>query len=87
MMTRLLLAAIALYQRTLSVWLGPRCRFHPSCSRYTAICIERFGPAHGSWLGLRRIARCHPFHAGGFDPPPVSERADEVGAVQLKQTP
>jgi len=96
MMTRLLLAAIALYQRTLSVWLGPRCRFHPSCSSYTAACIERFGAAQGSWLGVRRIARCHPFHPGGFDPPPVSDRAasrvrppsrDEVGGVHPKPTP
>lgn len=70
MMTRLLLAAIALYQRTLSRLLGPTCRFHPSCSRYTATCIERFGAARGVWLGARRIASCHPFNAGGFDPPP-----------------
>ena len=81
-MTRLLLAAIALYQRTLSVWLGPRCRFHPSCSSYTATCIERFGAAQGSWLGARRIARCHPFHPGGFDPPPLPLHSrDEVGGV------
>jgi len=71
-LTRLLLAAIALYQRTLSVWLGPRCRFHPSCSSYTATCIERFGAARGGMLGARRIVSCHPWHPGGFDPPPTS---------------
>lgn len=75
MMTRLLLAAIALYQRTLSVWLGPRCRFHPSCSSYTAACIERFGAARGGLLGVLRVARCHPFHPGGFDPPPPAPSA------------
>jgi uncharacterized protein len=69
-MRRLLLALIRLYQWTLSPLLGPVCRFEPSCSRYTATCIERFGALRGSWLGLKRIGRCHPFHAGGFDPPP-----------------
>jgi len=72
MMTRLLLAAIALYQRTLSIWLGPRCRFHPSCSSYAATCIERFGAARGGLLGALRILSCHPWHAGGFDPPPMT---------------
>jgi len=82
-MTRLMLAAIALYQRTLSVWLGPRCRFHPSCSSYTATCIERFGAGRGSWLGLCRIASCHPFHPGGFDPPPAAPPASSQRAPRL----
>lgn len=68
-----LLWVIRVYQLTLSRLLGPTCRFEPSCSHYTATCIERFGAAHGSWLGLKRIARCHPFHPGGFDPPPQPE--------------
>jgi putative membrane protein insertion efficiency factor len=67
----LLLSLIRLYQLTLSRLLGPSCRFEPSCSEYTAISIERFGAARGAWLGLRRICRCHPFHRGGFDPPPA----------------
>jgi uncharacterized protein len=66
----LLLGLIRLYQVTLSPLLGDVCRFHPSCSRYTAACIQRFGPFKGSYLGARRIVRCHPFHPGGFDPPP-----------------
>lgn len=70
-MTRLVLGLIRLYQRFLSPWIGQNCRFEPTCSRYTAICVERFGPARGSWLGLRRILRCHPFTPGGFDPPPA----------------
>lgn len=69
-MRRLLLALIRLYQLTLSPFVGRACRFEPSCSRYTASCIELHGAVRGSWLGLRRIARCHPFHPGGYDPPP-----------------
>lgn len=69
-MTKFLLLLIRLYQVTLSPLLGRSCRFEPSCSRYTSSCIELHGPARGLWLGLRRLGRCHPFHAGGFDPPP-----------------
>ena len=64
------LALIRLYQLTLSRLLGPTCRFEPSCSEYLAICMQRFGLFRGCWLGLKRILRCHPFHRGGFDPPP-----------------
>lgn len=70
-MTKLLLALIRLYQLTLSPFLGRSCRFEPSCSRYAASCIALHGPLRGSWLGVRRVARCHPFHAGGYDPPPT----------------
>ena len=73
MIRALLLSTIRLYQITLSRLIGPVCRFEPSCSHYTATCIKRFGAARGSWLGLKRIARCHPFNAGGFDPPPHIE--------------
>ena len=69
-MKRILLALIRGYQRVAHRWAPPVCRFYPSCSRYTAEAIELWGAARGSWLGLRRICRCHPYHAGGFDPVP-----------------
>jgi uncharacterized protein len=71
MLTRLAIAVIRLYQLTLSPLLGPVCRFEPSCSRYAVTSLERFGLLHGSWLALKRLARCHPWHSGGYDPPPL----------------
>ena len=58
------------YQLTISPFLGSACRFEPSCSHYAMQAVERHGVFRGLWLGLRRIGRCHPFHAGGFDPVP-----------------
>lgn len=62
--------AIRTYQRFISPVLPPVCRFYPSCSNYSLVAVERFGPWRGSWMGLLRILRCHPFHPGGFDPVP-----------------
>jgi len=70
-MSRLLLALIGLYRRYVSALLGPRCRFAPSCSAYAAQAIDSHGSAYGSWLAVRRILRCHPFHSGGHDPVPL----------------
>lgn len=66
-------AAIGLiraYQVVISPLLGPACRFEPSCSRYAAEAIRRHGVVRGATLAARRLARCHPFHPGGFDPVP-----------------
>ena len=71
MIRQALLILIRIYQLTLSPLLGPCCRFEPSCSRYTALCVERFGVWRGSLLGLRRLLRCHPWNVGGYDPPPL----------------
>lgn len=70
MITRLLLLLIRAYQLFISPFLGGQCRFEPSCSRYAAECIERFGPLRGSVLAFKRVLRCHPFSKPGFDPPP-----------------
>ena len=64
-------AAVALfgvYQSAISPWLGGRCRFYPSCSEYFCGCLRKYGLIKGLGKGLWRIARCHPFHPGGYDP-------------------
>lgn len=55
------------YQRYISAYTPPMCRFYPTCSQYTLIAIKRYGLLKGSWLGAWRIMRCHPFHPGGID--------------------
>ncbi|MFZ0613619.1 MAG: membrane protein insertion efficiency factor YidD [Desulfobacterales bacterium] len=64
------LALIRGYQLILSPVLGPACRFYPSCSEYARQAVDRHGVAKGSYLAIRRLLRCHPFHPGGFDPVP-----------------
>jgi len=81
-MRALLLSAIRVYQRWLSPLLGPRCRFEPSCSTYTARCIEIHGAGRGMLLGAGRVCRCHPFNAGGYDPPPQHAEAAELPAAR-----
>lgn len=61
---------IRCYRLMLSPMLGRHCRFHPSCSEYALEALQRHGLLKGSWLALRRIGSCHPWHEGGFDPVP-----------------
>jgi len=64
----ILLGAIKLYKYVISPLLPNSCRFVPTCSEYSAEAIERYGAVKGSYLSLKRILRCHPFHNGGYDP-------------------
>ncbi|MFI0399377.1 MAG: membrane protein insertion efficiency factor YidD [Thiolinea sp.] len=66
-MKRVLIGVIRGYQLFLSPILGSNCRYYPSCSHYTQEAIQKHGALRGSWLGLRRISRCHPWHEGGVD--------------------
>lgn len=69
-MRRLLISCLKAYKILLSPFLGDNCRFYPSCSSYGIQAIEEHGVLKGSWLTLRRLLRCHPFHPGGYDPVP-----------------
>ena len=69
-LARLLSATLRGYHRWVSPALPPACRYWPTCSEYAAGAIERHGPWRGTWLGARRLARCHPWHPGGPDPVP-----------------
>lgn len=69
-MKYLLLGSIRLYQLTLARILPPSCRFYPSCSHYGYEAIARYGAIKGGWLTLKRLARCHPWNPGGYDPVP-----------------
>jgi len=62
------LGALWAYRATVSPFLGPGCRFAPSCSVYACDAVRRYGVTRGGWLAVRRVLRCHPFHSGGWDP-------------------
>jgi putative membrane protein insertion efficiency factor len=69
-MKHLFVFLITLYQKLLSPWMPPSCRFTPTCSQYAKEALLKHGLLHGLGLSLKRLARCHPFHAGGYDPVP-----------------
>jgi len=72
------------YQLFISPLLGPSCRFYPTCSQYSIEALRRFGFFKGTWLAIKRIGRCHPYHEGGLDPVPEK---DSAHANTKKETP
>ncbi len=77
MIRGILIGLIRLYQWILSPWLGPCCRYHPSCSNYAVEAIRVHGSWRGLWLAIRRLLRCHPWGGYGYDPVPSIEAAAE----------
>jgi len=67
-MQRVVMASLGFYKRFLSPLLPSACRFYPTCSEYMIQAVGKHGVWRGVWMGARRLAKCHPFHAGGFDP-------------------
>lgn len=72
-MKTILTSMITFYQKYISPLTPPSCRFYPTCSHYGLEAIEKHGALKGSWMAVRRISKCHPFHEGGFDPVPEKE--------------
>lgn len=72
MLRRILIAPIRFYQRWISPMTPPSCRYQPTCSHYAVQAIEVWGP-YGVWLAIKRVARCHPYHPGGYDPVPLPD--------------
>ena len=72
--TRVAVGAVTVYQQLISPLLPIACRFTPTCSEYARLSLREHGAARGTWLAVRRLLRCHPFHAGGYDPPPPVRR-------------
>ncbi|MGQ9634148.1 MAG: membrane protein insertion efficiency factor YidD [Bryobacteraceae bacterium] len=67
-MRSLIAGLLVFYKRFLSPLLPSACRFEPTCSEYMRQAVLRYGALRGVWMGLKRLARCHPFHSGGYDP-------------------
>ena len=67
-MRKLIGGVLRLYKVAVSPFLPSACRYYPSCSEYMREAVEKYGVARGVWMGIKRLARCHPFHSGGLDP-------------------
>jgi len=64
------IALIKIYQWIISPWIGPKCRFNPTCSQYALEALKKYGLFKGTWLTIKRISRCHPWGGHGYDPVP-----------------
>src|SRR4051794_9995055 len=84
--SRLLVGMITVYQRVLSPYLGPRCRFAPSCSEYAREAVLLRGPVVGLGLAVFRLLRCQPLSAGGYDPVPLSRAARAAAARSVRDS-
>lgn len=82
MIVQVLVVLVRLYQGIVSPVLGPCCRFYPSCSRYAVECLQQHGAWRGILLSIVRLGKCHPFHPGGYDPPPLpaSRHVEELSS-------
>ncbi len=67
-MQKVLIALVRIYQICISPLLGKNCRFYPTCSQYAIEALGKYGVLYGSWLTIKRLTKCHPFHKGGYDP-------------------
>ena len=67
-MKTLFILLVVLYQKAISPWFMSSCRYYPTCSEYTKQALKKYGVIKGSWFGIKRILRCHPFNTGGYDP-------------------
>ena len=78
-MRQILIALIKLYRYAISPYLAPSCRYTPTCSSYAIEAVSRHGVFRGSWLAIKRIGRCHPWHQAGYDPVPETHDAKLTG--------
>lgn len=74
--------AIAVYRRFISPLLRDNCRYRPTCSEYAQDALRIHGIGRGGWMAIRRVARCHPFHEGGYDPVPPARSSEPTSAPQ-----
>ena len=75
-MKKIFILLIRFYQKFVSPLFPAKCRYYPTCSQYTLEAIQEYGAIKGTYLGIKRILRCHPFHEGGYDPVPKRKRED-----------
>ncbi len=82
-MQRVIVGLLRFYKRFISPGLPSQCRFVPTCSEYMREAVQRHGAARGVWMGLKRLLRCHPLHAGGYDPVPEKPEAGTDSSIRM----